>query len=122
MAEIVALVLKIPSNTAYRTPAMSLDVGVFFSYKGPAQRLYFTAVVTQDTWYSEFDEIGSTKKKVYYNVPASDALRYYHITIRGLPLSGVAPKTTPYGVKIIAEGSFGKKEFGNKACLYVEEW
>lgn len=120
MAEIVGLVIKVPANTVTRKPADYLNVGVSFSYRGPAQRVQFTAVVTQETWYSEFDEIGSTRKMAYSDIPASDVLRYWSVTVPNLPLSGVEPKTTPYGVKIKAEGTFGTIEAGNKACLYIE--
>jgi len=120
MAEIVALVIKVPSNTVYKKATESLNVDVKYEYRGPAQRVYFTAVVTQETWYGEFDEIGSTKKVVYVDLPRSDTLKSYTTRVPNLPLAGVEPKTDAYGVKIKAEGTFGTVEAGNKACLYVE--
>lgn len=121
MAQIVALVIKIPSNTITKKRTQSLNVDVEYEYRGPAQRVYFTAVVTQETWYGEFDEIGSTKKVVYIDLPRSDTLSSYTTRVPNLPLSGVEPKATPYGVKIKAEGTFGTVEAGNKSCLYVKE-
>lgn len=120
MAEVVALVIKVPANTAHKKPTDYLNVDIDYSYRGPAQRITFTAVVTQETWWGEFDEIGSTRKSVYADVSSSDTLRNYRTRVPNLPLSGVEPKTTPYGVKIKAEGTFGTIEAGNKACLYVE--
>jgi len=149
MAEIVALVVKVPSNTVYKKATESLNVDVEYEYRGPAQRVYFTAVVTQETFYQEFDEIGSTKKVVYVDLPRSDTLRQYTTryqefdeigstkkvvyvdlprsdTLRQyttriprLPLSGVEPKTSAYGVKVKVEGTFGTVEAGDKSCLYV---
>ncbi|MBA7644733.1 hypothetical protein ES703_52478 [subsurface metagenome] len=118
--EVVALVIKIPANTVRKKPTDYLNVDIDYSYRGPAQRIIFTAVVTQETWWSEFDEIGSTRKSVYADVPSSDTLRNYRTRVPNLPLSGVDPKATPYGVKTKAEGTFGTIEAGNKACLYVE--
>lgn len=121
MAEVVALVIKIPTipSTITKRSTGYLNVGIDFSYRGPGQTVHCTAVVTQDTWYSEFDEIGSTKKYYDANIPDSPETRLYRATVPNLPLSGVKPKTTPYGVKSIVEGTFGKIEAGNKACLYV---
>jgi len=119
MAEIVALVVKVPSNTVYKKATESLNVDVEYEYRGPAQRVYFTAVVTQETFYQEFDEIGSTKKVVYVDLPRSDTLRQYTTRIPRLPLSGVEPKTSAYGVKVKVEGTFGTVEAGDKSCLYV---
>jgi len=116
MAEVVALVIKVPSNTVTKTPSDYLNVDIGFSYQGSAQTALFTAVVTQEAWWGEFDEIGSTRKAIYGYIPGSGG---YIIGVPDLPLAGVAPKTTPYGVKIKAEGTFGTIEAGNKACLYV---
>lgn len=122
MAETVALlVIKVPSNTVTKKPTDYLNVDIDYEYRGPAQRVYFTAVVTQEVWPLEFDEIGSTKKVVYVDLPSSDTLSPYTTRVPNLPLSGVEPKATAYGVKIKAEGTFGTVEAGNKACLYVQE-
>ncbi len=120
MAQMAALVIEAPSNTVTRKQNQTLDVGINFTYVGPAQRITFTAVVTQDTWYSEFDEIGSTKKVVYSDIPGSDTAKSWIVTVSGLPLAGVEPKTTAYGLKVKAEGTFGTVEAGNKSCLYVQ--
>lgn len=117
--EVVELVIKIPANTVTKKVTDYLNVDIDYSYRGPAQRISFTAVVTQSTYWGEFDEIGSTRKAVYVDVP--EGYQTYQVRVPSLPLSGVEPKTTPYGVKIKAEGTFGTIEAGNKACLYVEE-
>jgi len=120
VAEIVALlVIKVPSNTVTKKPTDYLNVAIDYDYRGPAQRVYFTAVVTQETWWGEFDEIGSTKKVVYVNLPQSDTLKPYTTRVPNLPLSGVEPKAAPYGMKVKAEGTFGTIEAGNTACLHV---
>ncbi len=120
MAQVAKLVIKIPSNTVTKKQNQTLNVEIIFNYVGPAQRITFTAVVTQETWYGEFDEIGSTKKAVYLDMPASSTAEGWVFTISGLPLAGVAPKTSAYGVKVKAEGTFGTVEAGNKSCLYVQ--
>jgi len=120
MAQVTALVIKIPSNTVTRKQNQTLNVGINLTYVGPAQRIYFTAVVTQDTWYSEFDEIGSTKRVVYSDIPESSTPTSRIVTVPSLPLSGVEPKASAYGIKVKAEGTFGTVEAGNKSCLYVQ--
>jgi hypothetical protein len=120
MAQIAKLVIQIPSNTVTKKQNQTLNVRVYCTYQGPAQQVLFTAVVTQDTWYSEFDEIGSTKKVVYVNLGEELTPSSFYFNIDGLPLSGVEPKTSAYGVKVKAEGTFGTLEAGNKSCLYVQ--
>ena len=118
--QIAALVIKVPSNTITKKSTESLNVDINYSYVGPAQRIYLTAVVTQETFWGEFDEIGSTKKVVYVDLPQSDTLKPYTTRVPNLPLSGVEPKTSAYGIKVKAEGTFGTVEAGNKSCLYVQ--
>jgi len=120
MAQITALVIEVPSNTVTKKQNQTLDVGINFTYVGPAQRITFTAVVTQKTAWGNFDEIGSTKKAVYSDIPGSDTPKGWIVTVSGLPLSGVEPKTTAYGVKVKAEGTFGTVEAGKISCLYVQ--
>ncbi len=120
MAQIAKLVIQIQSNTVTKKQNQTLNVRVYCTYQGPAQQVLFTAVVTQDTWYSEFDEIGSTKKVVYVNLGEELTPSTFYFNIDGLPLSGVEPKTSAYGVKVKAEGTFGTVEAGNKSCLYVQ--
>ena len=120
MAQITALIIKIPSNTITKKQNQTLNVDINFNYVGPAQRIYFTAVVTQDTLYSEFDEIGSTRKVVYSDILESTTPKNWMTTVSGLPLAGVEPKTSAYGIKVKAEGTFGTVEAGNKSCLYVQ--
>jgi len=120
MAQIAALVIEVPSNTVTRKQNQTLNVDINFTYVGPAQRITFTAVVTQKTAWGNFDEIGSTKKAVYSDIPGSDTPKGWIVPVSSLPLSGVEPKTTAYGIKVKAEGTFGTVEAGNKSCLYVQ--
>lgn len=120
MARIAALVIEVPSNTVTRKQNQTLNVDINFTYVGPAQRITFTAVVTQQTAWGNFDEIGSTKKAVYSDIPGSDTPQGWTVRVSGLPLSGVEPKTSAYGIKVKAEGTFGTVEAGNKSCLYVQ--
>jgi len=57
---------------------------------------------------------------VYVDLPRSDTLKPYTTRVPNLPLSGVEPKATAYGVKVKAEGTFDAVEAGNKTCLYVQ--
>lgn len=120
MVEITTLVIQIPSNTVTKKQNQTLKVRVNCTYQGPAQQVLFYAVVTQDTVYSDFDEIGSTRKSVYVNLGEELTPSSFYFDIDGLPLSGVAPKTSAYGVKVKAQGTFGTLEAGNKSCLYVQ--
>jgi hypothetical protein len=120
MAQVAKLVIQIPSNTVTKKQNETLNVEINFSYVGPAQRITFTGVVTQQTAWGDFDEIGSTKKAFYTDVPGSDTPKGWLFTVSGLPLAGVEPKTSAYGVKVKAEGTFGTVEAGNKSCLYVQ--
>jgi len=121
MAKIVTLaVIKVPSNTITKRPSESLNVDIHFTYVGPAQRILFTAVVTQETLLGEFDEIGSTKRSAYSDIPGSDTPEGWIVPVVNLPLAGVEPKAAAYGVKVKAEGTFGTVEAGDKSCLYVQ--
>lgn len=120
MAQITALVIEIPSNTVNKKQNETLNVRVNCTYQGPAQQVLFTAVVTQQTAWGNFDEIGSTKKAVYVNLGEELTPSSFYFNIDGLPLSGVEPKTTAYGIKVKSEGTFGTLEAGNKSCLYVQ--
>ena len=82
MAQIAKLVIEIPANTVTKKQTEKLDVDIHFTYAGPAQRITFTAVVTQDTWYSDFDEIGSTKKAVYSDIPGSSTPKSWVVASR----------------------------------------
>lgn len=120
MAQIATLVIKVPANAITKKPAEKLNVAINHSYVGPAQRIYYTAVVTQETLIGEFDEIGSTKKAVYVDWPQEDSPYPWTTTVPDLPLSGCEPKAAAYGVKVIAEGTFGTVEAGNKSCLTIQ--
>lgn len=115
MAEIVMLVTKIPCNSITKRQDQSLSVRVNYTYQGPAVRGRLGAVVTQKTFYSEFDEIGSTRREVYVDLPESETARSLSTDIKGMPLSGCEPKSG-YGIKVYALDLDGKPEWG---CLNV---
>jgi hypothetical protein len=115
MAEIVFLVTKISCNSISKKQSETLNVRVNYTYKGPAVRGRLGAVVTQKTTLTEFDEIGSTRKEVYVNFPASDTAVPSYTDITGLPLSGCEAKSG-YGIKVYALDLDGKPEWG---CLSV---
>lgn len=115
VGEIVFLVTKIPCNSITKRQDQALNVRVNYTYKGPAIRGRLGAVVTQKTLYLEFDEIGSTRKEVYVNLPASDTPVPSATDIMGMPLAGCEPKTG-YGIKVYALDLNGKPEWG---CLNV---
>lgn len=118
MAEIVMLVTQIPCNSITKRQDESLNVRANYTYQGPAKRARLGAVVTQETFYSEFDEIGSTRKEVYIDLPASDAPSPLYTDITGMPLSGCDPKLG-YGIKVYALDIDGKPEWGCKGVLTV---
>lgn len=113
--EIVMLVTKIPCNSITKRQDEPLNVRVNYTYRGPAIRGRLGAVVTQKTWFSEFDEIGPTQKEVYVDLPASDTPAPSYTDITGMPLAGCEPKAD-YGIKVYALDLDGKPEWG---CLNV---
>lgn len=113
--EIVMLVTKIPCNSITKKQSELLNVRVNYTYRGPATRGRLGAVVTQKTILTEFDEIGSTRKEVYVDLPASDTPAPLYTDITGMPLSGCEPKAG-YGMKVYALDLDGKPEWG---CLDV---
>jgi len=119
MAEIVMLVTQIPCNSISKWQYEALNVRVNYTYKGPAKRGRLVAVVTQETLIHEFDEIGSTRKEVYADMPASDTPRSLYTNITGMPLAGCAPKPG-YGVKVYALDFDGKPEWGCKGILTIK--
>jgi len=119
MAQITALVTQISSNSITKKQDQPLNVRVNYTYQGPANSGRFGAVVTQETVYQEFDEIGSTRKEVYINLPESLTPRNLYTTIPGLPLSGCEPKAG-YGIKVYALDLDGKPEWGCKNVLTVQ--
>ncbi len=119
--EQVRLVTQIPCNSISKKRSEYLNVRVNYSYQGPAKTGRLGAVVTQQTIYSEFDEIGSTRKEFSVDLPDSPTGRtglYSNIT--GLPLSGCSPKSG-YGVKVYALDLDGKPEWGCKNILTITE-
>lgn len=112
---IVMLVTKIPCNSISKRQDQTLNVTANYTYQGPAIRGRLGAVVTQQTFYSEFDEIGSTRREVYVDFPASTTPQSLYTTITGLPLSGCEAKSG-YGIKVYALDLDGKPEWG---CLNV---
>jgi len=118
--EIVALVTKVPCDTISKSQDEYLNVRVNYTYQGPARRGRLGAVVTQETFYTEFDEIGSTRKEVYVDLPAADTPRALYSNITGMPLAGCAPKPG-YGIKVYALDLDGKPEWGCKNVIEVRE-
>lgn len=118
MAEIVMLVTQIPCNSITKRRDETLNVTVNYTYQGPARRARLGAVVTQETFVTEFDEIGSTRKEVYTDLPESDTPRSLYTNIVGMPLAGCDPKPG-YGIKVYALDLDGKPEWGCKNVLTV---
>jgi hypothetical protein len=115
VGEIVFLVTKIPCNSITKRQNELLNVRVNYTYKGPAIRGRLGAVVTQQTVITEFDEIGSTRKEVYVDLPAAETPQSLATDILNMPLSGCAAKAG-YGIKVYALDLDGKPEWG---CLNV---
>jgi len=109
------LVTKIPCNSISKRQDQALNIRANYSYQGPAIQGRLGAVVTQGTAYLEFDEIGSTRREVYVNLPASETPVPSSTDITGLPLAGCEPKSG-YGIKVYALDLDGKPEWG---CLNV---
>lgn len=116
--EIVMLVTQIPCNSISKKQDESLNVKANYTYQGPAKRARLGAVVTQETVYQEFDEIGSTRKEVYVDLPEAETPRTLYTNITGLPLAGCEPKSG-YGIKVYALDLDGKPEWGCKNVLTV---
>ena len=115
VGEIVFLVTKIPCNSISKRQDQTLNVRVNYTYQGPAIRGRLGAVVTQKTLITEFDEIGSTRKEVYADLPAAETPQSLATDIPNMPLSGCEPKSG-YGIKVYALDLDGKPEWG---CLNV---
>lgn len=118
MAEIVMLVTQIPCNSITKRQDEALNVRVNYTYKGPAKRGRLVAVVTQETLVTEFDEIGSTKKEIYIDLPESDTAAPLYSDILNMPLAGCDPKPG-YGIKVYALDLDGQPEWGCKKVLTV---
>jgi len=116
--EIVMLVTQIPCNSITKRQDQTLNVRVNYTYKGPAKRGRLGAVVTQETAFLEFDEIGSTRKEVYIDLPEATTPQTLYTDITGMPLSGCEPKPG-YGIKVYALDLDGKPEWGCKNVLTV---
>jgi len=117
--EIVRLVSQIPCNSIIKKQNQTMSLRVNYTYQGPAKRARLGAVVTQETFYQEFDEIGSTRKEVYVNLPESPTPVPSYTNITGMPLAGCDPKPD-YGLKVYALDLDGKPEWGCKGILTVE--
>jgi len=116
--ELITLVTQISCNSITKKQDQTLNVLVNYTYQGPTKTARLGAVVTQEL-VSEFDEIGSTRKEVYANLPESLTPTTLYSNITGLPLSGCSPKSG-YGVKVYALDLDGKPEWGAKRVLTVE--
>ncbi|GAI69737.1 unnamed protein product, partial [marine sediment metagenome] len=64
------------------------------------------------------NEIGSTRKEVYIDLPASETPVPSYTNIVGMPLAGCDPKPG-YGIKVYALDLDGKPEWGCKNVLTV---
>jgi len=116
--EIVALVTQIPCNSISKKQDESLNVRVNYTYQGPAKTGRLVAVVTQETVYQEFDEIGSTRKEVSISLSEALTPQTLYTNITGMPLAGCEPKAG-YGIKVYALDLNGKPEWGCKNVLTV---
>lgn len=116
--EVITLVTQVSCNSVTKKQDQTLSVRVNYTYQGPAKTARLGAVVTQEL-VSEFDEIGSTRKEVYANLPESLTPSTLYSNITGLPLSGCSPKSG-YGVKVYALDLDGKPEWGAKRVLTVQ--
>jgi len=114
----VALVTAITCNSISKKEDESLNVRVDYTYQGPAKTGRLVAVVTQETVYQEFDEIGSTEKEVSINLPEAMTPRSLYTNITGMPLAGCEPKSG-YGIKVYALDIDGKPEWGCKGVLTI---
>ncbi|KKN87044.1 hypothetical protein LCGC14_0263140 [marine sediment metagenome] len=115
---VVTLVTKVPSNSITKRQDQTLNVRVNYTYQGPAIRGRLGAVVTQEILITEFDEIGSTRKEVYVDLPASETPVATATDIVGMPLAGCDPKPG-YGIKVYGLDFDGKPEWGSKGILTV---
>lgn len=115
---IVMLVTQIPCNSISKRQDQTLNVRANYTYQGPAIRARLGAVVTQETILTEFDEIGSTRKEVYIDLPASETPVPSYTDIVGMPLAGCDPKPG-YGIKVYTLDLDGKPEWGCKGILTV---
>lgn len=116
--ELVALVTQIPCNSITKKQDETLNVRVDYTYQGPAKTGRLGAVVTQEVWPYEFDEIGSTRKEVSINLDEALTPQTLRTDILGMPLAGCEPKSG-YGVKVYALDIDGKPEWGCKNVLTV---
>jgi len=114
----VMLVTQISCNTITKKRDEALNVRANYTYIGPAAWGRLGAVVTQEKWPLEFDEIGSTRKEVYIDLPESATPVHLYTDIIGLPLSGCEPKPG-YGIKVYALDLDGKPEWGCKSVLTI---
>lgn len=91
-------VIQVPCNTITKRQNEYLGTQINMLWKGSAETLTIYAVVTQQTWYSQFDEIGSTKRWMTITLPESPN-SFTPIGFKSyLPLSGCEPKSG-YGIK-----------------------
>ncbi len=116
--EIVALVTPVICNSISKKQDESLNVRVDYTYQGQAKTGRLGAVVTQEVWPNEFDEIGATRKEVSINLPDAMTPRTLRTDILGMPLSGVEAKSG-YGIKVYALDIDGKPEWGSKNVLTI---
>jgi hypothetical protein len=117
--ELITLVTQVSCNSITKKQNETLTVRVNYTYQGPAKKIRLFAVVTQETLVQEFDEIGSTSRDEFFDLPESltPTTKYSYIT--GLPLSGCEAKSG-YGIKVYALDIDGKPEWGCKRVLTIQ--
>lgn len=114
--QFVPLVTQIPCNSISKRQDEYLNVRVNYQWQGASTPISGYAVVTQETFWGEFDEIGSTKMNFSVttpNSPGSPTTGYFVVSY--LPLAGCAAKSG-YGVKVKVSGF---AEWGCKNVLTV---
>ncbi len=116
--ELITLVIQVSCNSITKKQDQTLNVRVNYTYQGPAKTVRLGAVVTQETVVQEFDEIGSTRKEVYADLPESLTPSTLYSNITGLPLSGCSPKSG-YGIKVYTP-DLDVEPWGCKRVLTVE--
>lgn len=116
--QFVPLVTQVPCNSITKSRLSSLTVRVNYTWQGSSRTVTGYAVVTQSTWWTEFDEIGSTKMYFSAQLPESpNSSTSGYFMVYGLPLSGCSAGSN-YGIKIHFD-DFG--EFGAKNVLTITD-
>jgi hypothetical protein len=96
----LALVTEISCNSISKRQDEYLNVTIYYYWQGSSRVITGYAVVTQEAWFSGFDEIGSTKINFSVTMPESpNSPTSGYFTAYFLPLSGCSAKSG-YGIKV----------------------